>query len=83
MSELEWLEQAKKTAEYHRNQKLSNGKKWTLAMTAKSLRRSLGSICEDILISKWSKTHNLRQFEYQYEALLFIRMKKKEMELEE
>ena len=84
MSELEWLDQAKKTLEYHRSKQLSSdGKKWTITMTANTLHRSLGSVCEDLLIAKWSKTHNLRQFEFAYEALNFIRMKKKEMELEE
>ena len=78
-----WLEEALKTASYHRVQRLSNDKKWTLAMTAKALRRSIGSVCEDLLMAKWHKTHDLSQFSHAYEAINFIKMKKKEMELGE
>jgi hypothetical protein len=79
---VEWLTQALHTAEFHRSQKLTHKTKWTITMTAKALRRSIGSICEDLMIAKWSKTHDLENFEFQFEALNFIRMKKKEMELE-
>jgi hypothetical protein len=81
--EPDWLKQARQTAEYHRSQRLTHDKKWTLTQTAKALRRSLGSICEDILIAKESRVYDLEVFEFQYEALNFIRMKKKERELEE
>ena len=78
-----WLEDALQTAQFHRFHKLSSAKKWTLKDTAKALRRSLGPISEDIMIAKWHKTHDMSQFKYAYEAINFIKMKKKEMELEE
>jgi hypothetical protein len=81
-SEPDWLKQARQTADYHRKQRLTHDKKWTLTQTAKSLRRSLGSVCEDILLAKESKIYDLEQFSYAYEALNFIRLKKKERELE-
>ena len=83
MSEPKWLKKAKETLAYHRSQRLIHNKKWTMTDSARVLRRSLGSICEDLLIAKWSKTHDLEQFEYAFEALNFIRMKKKEMELDD
>jgi hypothetical protein len=84
MREPDWLKKAKETAEYHRRQRLLNDtKKWTLNQTAKALRRSVGSVSEDLLISRESKVYDLEQFDCQYEALSFVRMKKKERELEE
>jgi hypothetical protein len=84
MKEPDWLKKARETAEYHRRQRLLNGtKKWTLSQTAKTLRRSVGSISEDLLITRESKVYDLEKFECQYEALDFIRLKKKERELEE
>lgn len=80
---IEWLTQALHTAEFHRAQKLTHKTKWTMKMTAKALRRSLGSICEDLLIARESKIYDLDNFEFAYEALDFIRMKKKERELGE
>jgi hypothetical protein len=82
MSSPEWLEKALQTALYHRAQRLTHNKKWTMINTAEALRRSLGSISEDLMIAKESKVYDLEQFEYQYEALNFIRLKKKERELE-
>lgn len=79
--EQKWLERAKDTYRFHRSKLLSNDK-WTVAMTAKALRRSSGSISEDILIVKWLKTHEkqLEKFERAYEALAFIRRRKKELD---
>jgi hypothetical protein len=79
-----FIEKAKETHSFHRSKCLSHNK-WTVAMTAKALRRSLGSISEDLLIAKWLKTHDkvLEKFDYAYEALEFIRKKKKELDLDE
>lgn len=79
-----WLTKAKETYRYHREKLLSNDK-WTTVNTAKALRRSLGSISEDLLIARWCRTHEsqLQRFKYAYEALEFIREKQKERELEE
>ena len=79
----EWLENARATLKYHIAQQRLNEQKWTLTKTAKALRRSYGSVCEDVLLAKWSKTYDLEQFEFAFEALNFIRMKKKERELED
>ena len=79
-----WLKKAKETASYHRDKCLSSEKKWTIMMTARALRRSFGSIAEDLLIAKWSKTHDLgSMFEHAFEALNFIRQKQKEQNLDE
>lgn len=79
-----WIERAKGTYKFHRSKLLSHDK-WTVAQTAKSLKRSLGSVSEDLLISKWLKTHGmqLEKFDYCYEALAFIRKKEKEQEKDE
>ena len=79
----DWLKSALETASYHKQQRLSHNKKWTLAMTAKALRRSIGPVCEDLMLARESKVYDLEQFTYAYEALNFIRMKKKERELGE
>ncbi len=79
-----WLERAKDTYRFHRSKLISNDK-WTVIQTSKSLKRSLGSVCEDLLIARWSKTHGkkLEEFSYAYEALKFIRNKQDELDLDE
>ena len=79
-----WLERAKQTYKYHREQILLDSS-WTITHTAKALRRSFGSVCEDIKIAQWLKTHEsqLEKFEFAYEALRWIRKKQKEMDLTE
>jgi len=79
-----WIEKAKKTHDFHREKKLSNNK-WTIAKTAIALRRSKGSVCEDLLIARWLKTHRpqLERFDYAYEALEFIRKKQEEINCED
>lgn len=76
-----WLKKAKETFSFHRHKILDNDHH-TVAMTAHLLRRSLGSVCEDLLIARWCRTHEkeLEQYEYTYQALEFIREKKKEAE---
>lgn len=79
-----WIEKAKETHRFHR-EKLRSHDKWTVTETAKSLRRSFGSVVEDLLIARWLKTHEkqIEKFDYAYQALEFIRKKKNEMETEE
>lgn len=76
-----WLEKAKETFKFHRSKLLSNSK-WTITLTAKALRRSYGSVNEDIMIARWCRTHEnqLSQFTRACDALDFIRKKKNEME---
>ena len=78
-----WLERAKETFKFHRA-KLTSNDEWTIAQTARSLRRSLGSVSEHLLIARWCKTHEkqLEKFEFQYQALKFIREKQREMDKE-
>jgi len=79
-----WIERAKETRKFHRS-KILTDEKWTIQQTAKALRRSLGGICEDLLIAKWLKTHEtkLERFDYAYQALEFIRDKQREDDLDE
>lgn len=78
------LERAKETYRFHRHKVLAN-EKWTIAQTAKSLKRSLGSIAEDLLIARWCKTHEkqLEQFDHTFQVLNFIRQKQKEQDTAE
>lgn len=79
-----FLERAKETYKYHR-ERLEGDEDWTLAQTANELRRSLGSICEDIAIMKAYKKQPLEieKFDYAYEALKYIRDIQKASSLEE
>ncbi len=78
-----WIEKARETYKFHKTKLLSNSD-WTVAKTAHALRRSIGSICEDLLIARWLKTHEpqLTKFSHAYEALEFIREEKRKLELE-
>jgi len=80
---IDWIEKAKETFRFHRSKLLSNNK-WTLTLTAKSLKRSVGSVSEDIMIARWLRTHEeqLEKYDTAYEALAFIRDKKKTQDLE-
>lgn len=79
-----FIEKAKETYRFHRDKLMSNDK-WNTAKTAKALRRSIGSISEDLMIARWCRTHEpqLMKFRYAYEALEYIREKMKEQETEE
>ena len=79
-----FIEKAKETYKFHRAKRLASDK-WTTVQTAKALRRSIGSISEDLLIAKWCKTHEkeLERFKYAYEALEYIRNKKRDIDLDE
>jgi hypothetical protein len=78
-----YLEKAKATYAFHRS-KLVEDASWRVSDSARALRRSIGSISEDLLISRWSR--NLPQLEklnHAYEALRMIRQKQKELDSEE
>lgn len=79
MIQPKFLSRAKETYKFHRSKLLSEDG-WAIADTAKSLRRSSGSISEDLIIAKWCKTHEtqIEKFEHAYQALKFIREKQKE-----
>jgi len=81
MQDFQWIERAKTTFNFHRS-KLTSHDKWTLAHTAKALRRSQGSICEDLLLARWLRTHErqLKGFRYAYEALEYVRKEQRRLE---
>lgn len=85
MKELpQWIEKAKEIHRFHVEKK-KNNEHWTIVMTAKALRKSEGLVGEDLLIAKWLRTHSaqLERIDTRYEALKFIKKKKKEQELDE
>ena len=79
-----WLERAKETYNFHRS-KLISTDDWILEKTARALRRSRGSVANDIVIARWCKTHEkeIERFEFAYQALEFIQKKQREQELQE
>jgi hypothetical protein len=81
--EKKWITRAKRTLEYHRKMCLTVNK-WNITKTAKSLRRPIGGVCEDLLIARWLRAHEgqLDKFEFACDALEFIREKKKQLDLD-
>ena len=79
-----WMERAKETRKFH-SSKLKENSKWRIQDTATALKRSLGSISDDLLIANWCKTHQkqLERFDYAKEALAFIREKETQMLMDE
>ena len=79
-----WIEKAKYTYNIHAVRSRDDPK-WKLKDTAKFLGRSIGSVCEDLLLIKWWKNHQieLEKFENVYEALGYIRKKQKEDDFKE
>ena len=78
-----WLDRAIQVYNFHTSQ-LKDESNWTLEKTAGALNRSLGSVSQDILLAKWSKTHDkqLRRFSSMKDALSFVQSKQREMRLE-
>lgn len=76
-----WIQRAIETYRYHA-QKLKENKHWRLSDTAKALRRSLGSISEDVLIAEWLKEHDaeIKRFKYCKDALSYIRERQQQLE---
>jgi hypothetical protein len=58
---------------------------WTVEKTAKALSRSVGSVCQDLLLASWLRTHEkqLKRFRNAKDALEFVRTKKREMRSQE
>jgi hypothetical protein len=84
MIEQKWLTRAKETYKFHRIRVLAD-EDWTLTQTAKALHRSLGGICEDLLIAKGLKNYEpqIEKFDYARECIEFLRAKQKEEDLKE
>jgi hypothetical protein len=78
-----WQEKAKETYNFHVSKRREN-RKWRIKDTARLLRRSAGSICEDLLLAEWLKSHRVQldQFDAAYKALAFVREKELKMDSE-
>jgi hypothetical protein len=74
-----FLEKAKETYKFHRAKLLSNDR-WNTTLTAKALRRSIGSISEDLMIARACREYEkeIEKFKYAYQAIEFIREKNEE-----
>ncbi len=79
----DWLTRAIATAKFH-TEKCKSNPAWLLNDTSESLNRSLGSVCQDLLIVSWLKTHEdqIRKFKTMRDALEFIRVKKQQVRLD-
>ena len=81
----QWIERAKYTFRFHCSKIKENNGNWKLEATARELKRSIGSVSEDIIVASWLKTHqeDLEQFKYLKDALAFIRKKKDKMRFDD
>jgi hypothetical protein len=79
-----WVERAIEIHQFHVHQ-LKSESSWTVEKTAKALNRSIGSVSQDLLIARWLKTHDkqLKRCSSMRDALALIRMKCREMQLED
>jgi len=76
-----WISRAVETYNYHAN-KLKDNRNWGLRDTARSLRRSLGSISEDVMLASWVKTHKIQmeKFKYAKDALVYVRERQRKLD---
>lgn len=79
----EWMERVKATHTFHIS-RLRQDEDWTIAKTAKLLKRAIGPVSEDLKVASWLKTHAsiLEEFEFFSEAIEWIRKKKHKLMLE-
>ena len=79
-----WLDRAINIHNFHVQQCKDNSD-WTITKTSEALKRSLGSVSQDILIASWSKTHEkqLRRCSSMRDALAWVKIRQQEMRLEE
>lgn len=79
---MNWMKRVKETHKYHID-KLTDNSSWRVVDTAKSLKRSIGGISEDLMIASWLFTHSreLEKCDSIKEALEFIRHKKHEQRM--
>ena len=80
-SQPEWIQRCIETHNYNAK-KLRENERWTLRDTAKSLKRSIGSICEDILLDTWVKTNRVQmeKFEHIKDALIYVRQRQRKID---
>ena len=79
-----WLERCIDIHRFHIHQ-LKDEPNWTIERTAKALNRSIGSVSQDLLLASWFKTHEkqLRRCSSMRDAIAWVRLKRKEMQLED
>lgn len=80
----DWLDRAVEINKFH-TQCLKDDENWTLEKTATSLNRSMGSISENLMLASWAKTHEkqLRRCSSMRDAISFVKMRKRELRLED
>jgi len=80
----EWLERVKATHTFHIS-RLKQDEDWTIAQTARLLKRGIGPVSEDLKVASWLKTHShiLEEFEYFSEVIEWIRKRKHKLMIEE
>lgn len=79
---LSWQERVMAVDELHKTKLREHNLQWRISDTAKLLNRSYGSVAEDLMLASWMRTHpKIEKYKSIYEALEFIRAKKKEMRL--
>lgn len=80
-----WQERAVETNKFHTTlmrRAMNAGTDHTIRHTAELLRRSYGSVAEDILLASWMLSHpRVAEFKRAYEALKWIREKSREIKL--
>lgn len=76
---LNFLDRAIQVYNFHVQQNKTESS-WTIEKTAKALNRSVGSVCQDIKLANWSRTHDkqLRRCRSMRSALDYINGKEKE-----
>jgi hypothetical protein len=80
----EWIARCVNTYNYHAK-KLRENSAWKLQDSARTLGRSVGSICEDILLATWVKTDEdkLVKFKYIRDALVYCRERQRKLDQKE
>ncbi len=74
-----WSKRAKETASFHA-EKVRGNHRWTIEDTADELRRSEGSVNEDLILATFLKSHpKIEDIDNIRDALKFVREKKLEM----
>lgn len=77
-----WIDRAIDIYQFHIRQ-IRDEPDWTIEKTAQALNRSIGSVSQDMLVARWTKTHEkqLRRCGSLRDALAWIREKNREMQL--
>jgi hypothetical protein len=71
-----WVERVKRVEEFHQRH-LDEDKNWSIPKTADLLCRSVGGVCEDLMLASYLKTHPvIEKFQYIKDALEYCRKKK-------